>query len=894
MPSKKLLLIDANALIHRAWHAIPPLTTKKGEMVNALYGFLIMLLKVLPQQKPDSVIAAFDLKGPTFRHKLFTAYKAQRVKKPDELYEQFPKIKEVLRALGICILEKEGFEADDIIGTMSVWATNQQPALHTTILTGDMDTLQLVNDTVHVLCFKKGVSETVLYDEAAVQARYGLETKQLIDYKALRGDPSDNLPGVKGIGEKTATDLLQHYGSIEGVLKELQKPKSAIATTVAAKLQSADTDLALNRKLVKIDCTVDVPFSLADCKWPHYDREAVIDLFRKYEFESLAKRLPSDLSSEVLTKEETLAKEDKPSTPKRAPKKDRDAAAQWIDIKNKNDWKEFLASVPTETLTIISPVEGGELLVSCGDQHAHCPAPLLNLPPSMAVAGHDLKPVLERLIRAGVEPFIPRMDTMIASYLLNPGSRAHTLANLTFTELKRDVEPATLGQQQLLGNSGDAVRGAVERNQIIQALIPIFEKNLEAENLTQLFQTIELPLMPVLSRMEVWGVKVDTAWLQDLQKTLSKKIQHLEADIIKLAGESFNINSPLQLQQILFTRLQLPTRGITKTKTGLSTAAEELEKLQGVHPIIPKLSEYRELTKLLNTYVTALPQLVDKTTGRIHTTYNQTVAATGRLSSMDPNLQNIPIRTELGNEVRNAFVSEPGFRLLSLDYNQIELRVVASLSQDQKMLASFKCGEDIHARTAAEVFDIPIEQVTADMRRTAKTVNFGVLYGLGSTGLAQTTGLTRAQAKEFIERYFQIYSSVKAFMDKSKQQAQEYGFVQTLFGRKRHLPDIHSTMPQVRAQAERMAANMPIQGTAADILKLAMIKIDAELSGWSKNAKMLLQVHDELVFEVPIDEVETVAKKVAKAMETVITLDAPIVVHAKVGTRWGSMTPLKF
>jgi len=888
--NKKLLLIDANALIHRAWHALPPLTTKNGEMVNALYGFLLMLLKVIPQQKPDSVIAAFDLKGPTFRHTLFTAYKAQRVKQADELYEQFPKVKEMLRALGVCVLEKEGFEADDIIGTISHQLTHTNPPTDVLILTGDMDTMQLVNDSVKVLCFKKGVSETVLYDEAAVEARYSLKPSQLVDYKALRGDPSDNIPGVKGIGEKTATQLLQQYGSIAGILKELKKKDCAIAKTIAAKLESPDTDLALNQKLVTIDLTVPLKYSMDACVWGQMDRPRVLELLHKYEFESLAKRLPSD---------EPVGHQEKKLTPKSPTAK---LSLEWKELQNASEIDEFVKIVQEEKTVIASAVEASGLLLSSATRHAYISATLLGasakaLHPltseGIGWIGHDLKEVCRTLLDAHIESIHPAMDTMVASYLLNPGSRAHTLANLAFTELKRDVQSMAQGQQQLLAQPSDAIRAMVERNDIIRALVPIFQKKLGDDTLTHLFETIELPLIPVLARMERFGVKVDTDYLAGLHKTLSKKIQRLETDITKLAGEPFNLNSPLQLQHILFERLQLPTKGISKTKTGLSTAADELEKLAGEHPIIPKLSEYRELTKLLNTYVTALPLLVDKKTGRIHTTYNQTVAATGRLSSTDPNLQNIPIRTELGNEVRNAFVAERGSRLLSLDYNQIELRVVASLAQDKKMLASFQSGEDIHARTAAEVFSIPIEQVTPDQRRTAKTVNFGVLYGLGSTGLAQTTGLTRAQAKEFIERYFQIYSGVKTFMDKSKQQAQEYGFVETLFGRKRHLPDITSTMPQVRAAAERMAANMPVQGTAADILKLAMIKIDAELSSWSKNARMLLQVHDELVFEVDEDEVEAIAQKAATVMETVLTLDAPIIVSAKSGTRWGSMESLK-
>ncbi|MBI5134804.1 DNA polymerase I [Candidatus Uhrbacteria bacterium] len=894
LQSKKLLLIDANALLHRAWHALPPLTTKQGEVVNAMYGFLLMLFKVIPQVHPDSIIAAFDRKGPTFRHKIFEQYKAQRVKQADELYEQFPKLKEILTALGICVLEHEGYEADDIIGTIATTESTRETPTHVIILTGDMDTMQLVNHSVNVLCFKKGVSETTLYDINGVTARYGLAPEQLIDYKALRGDPSDNIPGVKGIGEKTATELLQRYESIEGILKELSKPSSTISPAVAAKLQSPDTDLELNRTLVRIDRNVAIDYSLEQCQWGAMDRPRVMELFQRYEFESLVKKIPG-------AQEQAPT----PANPKKSVTEVTPSDKQsWVKISSADESTAFLNTVVGHGSCVISFVNNtAGFVMTAQSRHAYYPEfiqgdaailkTLLTLNGAIQWIGHDLKQEFKKLMDWGLPDMRAGMDTMIASYLLSPGSRAHSLSNLVFSELKKEIPGVTSTQQQLLQKPTDDIAETVGRNIAIAELSRLLDVKIREDKLTTVFETIELPLIPVLARMERAGIAVDPEELTKLKTKLTRTIKTLETEITNFAGEPFNINSTQQLRHILFERLQLPTKGISKTKTGLSTAAEELEKLQDAHPIIPKLGEYRELTKLLNTYVEALPHLIHPKTGRIYTTFNQTVAATGRLSSSDPNLQNIPIRTELGNEVRNAFVCGRGLRLLSLDYNQIELRVVASLSKDEKMIASFNSGEDIHARTAAEVFGVPIQEVSTEMRRTAKTVNFGVLYGLGSTGLAQTTGMTRAQAKDFIDRYFTVYAAVHAFMEGSKQFAREHGYVQTLFGRKRHLPDIHSGMAQVRAQAERVAANMPIQGTAADIMKLAMIAIDKQLTNWSPTARMLLQVHDELVFEVAADEVDTVAKKAAHTMESVMTLNVPIVAHAKVGARWGSMTPLQ-
>ena len=884
MELKKLLLIDANALVHRAWHALPPLTTKKGEMVNALYGFLLMLFKVIPDHRPDSIIAAFDRKEPTFRHEAYKEYKAQRVKQPNELYEQIPKIKEVLRSLGICVVEQKGFEADDIIGSIASHPGMNMPS-KVLILTGDLDTLQLVSDRVHVLSVRKGVSDIVVYDPKTVYNRFGLEPKQMVDYKILRGDPSDNIPGVKGIGEQTAAMLLKQFHTLHGVLDAVRNDSPRITAAVKKKFLESNIDFNLTRKLVTVDCSMKLLDDLGTCRWGRADKEKVMELLRQYEFESLAKRVPKLINSS-----------DSPAPPMKVGRAaNNDAAVPApINIVSPAQTTAALQNMLSTAEPIIAS-EGDWLAVRSDRESFVLRIAGLNGAALTAShrhrgwVGHNLKNDFEILMRLGFSRPNAAFDTMVASYLLNPGSRAHALSTLAFTELGVQLSDGSGSQQTLIR---DAASLSTERILAIQRLRPILEKRLKQEHLFDLYERIELPLIPILARMEMEGVKIDQEHLTMLHAKVSRKLHSLEEDIVKLAGEHFNVNSPQQLKHILFDRLQLPTKGIGKTKTGISTAADELEKLRDAHPIIPLLLNYRELSKLQNTYIDALPQLVDKATLRIHAHFNQTVTATGRLSSSDPNLQNIPVRSDLGNEVRNAFVAERGRRLLSLDYNQIELRVAASMADDAKMIESFKKGEDIHARTAAEVFGVEIGAVTPEMRRTAKTVNFGVLYGLGSVGLARTTGSSIQEARAFIERYFTVYTGIAKFMEHSKEMARVQGYVETMFGRRRYIPEIHSAASQIKAQAERMAANMPLQGTAADIMKLAMIRIDEQLEEWCGAARMILQVHDELVFEAPAADVERFARNAKKTMETIVKLNVPIIAHAKAGTRWGSMEPL--
>ncbi len=964
---KTFVILDSNALVHRAWHALPPLATKSGELVNAIYGFLLIFFKVIKDVKPDYVAATFDLKGPTFRHKEFAEYKAQRVKKPDELYAQIPKIKELLTAFGVPIFEKEGFEADDVIGTITAKVRCQvsdvRCPIETVIVTGDMDTLQLVDEHTKVLSLKKGISETVLYDVDAVKTRFGLTPEQMIDYKALRGDPSDNIPGVAGVGEKTATELLKEFGSIEGILHEVKKcleaqeakllapraverslasdPSRSLASDVCPlpektvkKFEGAEKQIEQSKRLVTIVRNVPVKFDLADCTWGKIDREAVLAKFQQYEFQSLVSKIPNTNHRHPEPVEGSRLNERRdPSTPLGFAQDD---IGNYRLITTDEQFTEFLEKLKKEKAFVVdiettgldpfhARIIGASFCWKDGEAfyvdltgspstssgHINLSAERSRSPskehwlaqlkpilenPKVEKYGHNAKYDVEVFQHAGITLSPVTFDTMIASYLLNPGSRQHNLEQVVFNTLGKELTPIT----ELIGSgSKQLTMDAVTPERVAEysstqadytwQLVSTLKKELEKTNLLHLFEKIEMPLVPVLARMETHGVKVDIVHLEKLSKEVGSQLQTLEKKIIKLAGTEFNVSSPSQLKEVLFEKLALETKGIGKTKTGLSTAAEELEKLKDAHPIIPLVLEHRELSKLKNTYLDALPLLLNPDTGRVHTSFNQTVAATGRLSSSNPNLQNIPVRTELGNEVRNAFVAESGMTFLSLDYSQIELRIVASIANDKKMIAAFEAYADIHAATAAEVYGVPLADVTRQQRRNAKTINFGVLYGLGHVGLAQQTGMSREEARGFIEQYFTVYDGVAAYVEETKALAATLGYVETLLGRRRYLPEITSGMQQIRAAAERMAVNMPVQGTAADLMKLAMIEVDKELPKLSATAKMLLQVHDSLLIELPPEDCERAAKRVRDIMTGIYKLRVPIEVHVEEGKRWGSM-----
>lgn len=858
MTTKKFVLLDSNALVHRAFHALPPtLSTPNGVPTNAVYGFTSVLMKILKEMRPDYVAAAFDLAGPTFRHEEFAEYKAHRPKGPDELYEQLPMAKGVARAFGIPVYEQAGYEADDIIGTLAEHAKKHKD-LQVIIVTGDLDTLQLVTDSsVIVSALKSGVSDMVIYDENGVKKRYGLSPDQMPDYKGLVGDPSDNIPGVPRVGPVIAEKLLKKYGTLEKLYQALDRGKVAVISPKMAENIKEHRDMAFfSKKLATIVRTVPVEFDLERTGWQsNADRANLEKTLKDLGFFSLVKRLP-----------EVLAGKPAPSAP--SPKEG-----------------GIIVKIVTDTTDI--PLQD-EFAIDTGEYLRISPAPnlvyeyrgdneaLAEHLKNCTLLGHGIKPVLKRLIKNGALPQNRIFDTEIAAYLLNPDLREYDFYKIYYAQCGSTAD------------ENPAFRPAYFWN-----LKKVLWERLKSEKLTGVFEDIEMPLISVLARMEQTGIAIDAAAIKKLSASTAKELGRLEKHIYKIAGGAFNLNSPQQLGQVLFERLGLKGK-VRKTGGGApSTAAPELEKLRDEHPVIDQILQWRELQKLKTTYIDPFPALLDKDR-RIHTTYNQTGTATGRLASQDPNLQNIPTRTELGQKFRRAFIAGPGLSLVSFDYTQLELRIAAHLARDEKMMQAFKNGEDIHTRTAAEVFDVSTQKVTKEMRRQAKVLNFGIMYGMGALGFARAAGIDRTRARQFIDEYFEEFRGIARYMDKTKDQAESQGFVTTLFGRKRLLPDITSTIPFVRAQAERMAINHPIQGTEADLIKLAMIRIDAYLRKHDliREVRMLLQVHDELVFEVRTQDVRSIAKIIKEIMESVHALDVPLTVDAKQGDTWADVEPL--
>lgn len=920
------MIIDGNALIHRSFHALPPLTTKSGEMINAVYGFTAVLLKALCEFRPEYVALTLDRKEKTFRHVRYAEYKATRVKAPDELYAQIPRVKEVAQALNIPIFELPGFEADDLIGTL---AAKVDGSVEKIIVTGDMDTMQLVNDHTKVFTMKRGLTDSMLYDEPAVRARYGLAPEQMIDFKALRGDPSDNIPGVKGIGEKTATELLQNFKTLDGVYKNIDSKKIKDRTRELLLEHKQDALMSKELATIKLDAKID--FDLETARFGGFSQEQAAKLFNELEFRTLLPRLQS-LSQDVKKKMEKSGDYEAEDKFKRDLELfnynlvDNDKKFNKF-FKLLDKQKEFTFDTETggldplnaDLLGISFSWKTGEAYyVEVKSQKSKAKSDLFNYKNKSAEPGNDwlekLKPIfqvekikkyghnlkfdIEVMASQGISVKGAAADSMIASYLLNSSSRQHNLDAVTMSELNF----SKITKEDLLGKGGKKItfsevplnklyvyscEDADFTERLIKKLLP----ELKRQKLEKLFKEIEMPLVLVLVMMEMNGIKIDRELLAGLGKSADKKIKNLVKKIHELAGVEFNINSTQQLREVLFEKLEIPSLGIGKNKTGFSTGADELAKLKGQHPIIESIQEYRELAKLSSTYIEALPKLVNAKTGRLHTSFNQTVAATGRLSSTEPNLQNIPIRTELGREIRKAFVAEQGYKLLSLDYSQIELRLAAHMSGDKKMIAAFKNGEDIHTATAAAINQVELSEVTPEMRRQAKATNFGILYGQGPHGLSQNADIPYVRAKEFIDQYFKVYEGVKTFVDETIELARGRGYAETLFGRRRFLPELSSSVMQVRKAAERMAINTPLQGTAADIIKVAMIKtqklIDEKYS--AGELRMLLQVHDELVFEVKNNLVAETATEIKEIMESVIKLKVPLAVDASVGDNWGEM-----
>jgi len=902
----KLIIIDGNALIHRSFHALPPtMRTKNGQIVNAVYGFTSFLLKALNEFHPEYVVLTLDKKGPTFRHEEYAAYKATRVKAPDELYEQIPLVKRVVEAFKIPIFELTGYEADDLIGTICEQVKTDKN-LEKIIITGDLDTLQLVDERTKVYTMSRGLTDSVLYDTNQVKERYGLKPEQIIDYKALRGDPSDNIPGVRGIGEKTASELLIEFANLDGVYAAAQKNNSKINPRVNEKLLTSKVEAYLSQKLATINCQAPLKFSLTDIEFTNFNLDDVLAVFSNLEFKSLLNK--------VKELRDNLNKHHEPAGETKFARNTQDFKYQLIDDDKK--FKAFLKkldvqkdfALDTET-TGLDPITAELLGISfswqTGEAYFILPTktrlaalkPILENP-QIKKYGHNLKFDWRVLKNQKIELNGLKFDTMIASYLLNPGHRQHDLDSLVFSELgfekisKKNLAASQPEQLTLDFKTMDPTKLSLyscEDADFTNRLVKILSQRLKKEELEELFNKIEMPLIPVLGEMENNGIKVDPRVLNKLNDEISIKIDKLEKEIYKLAKVKFNINSTKQLKEILFVKLEIPTDNLRKTKTGFSTAEDELIKMRDLHPIIPLLQDYRELNKLQTTYLNALPVLINPQTGRIHTSFNQTIAATGRLSSTEPNLQNIPTRTSEGQKVRGAFVAALGDQLVSFDYSQIELRLAAHLANDPKMIAAFKNQEDIHTATAAAINGVPLTAVTKTMRREAKAINFGILYGQGPHGLSQNADIPYWQANEFIKKYFLAYPNIKKMVNNFIKEAEKTGYALTLFGRRRPLPEISSTIPAIRKSAERMAINTPVQGTAADLIKLAMIKIAKIVQDKEGEIKLLLQVHDELIFEIKKDKIKTYSPLIKKAMEEVLKLKVPIIVEENSGDNWGEL-----
>lgn len=931
---EKLMIIDGNALIHRSFHALPlTIQTKDGVIVNAVYGFICSLIKAITDLKPDYIAFTMDKKGPTFRHIEFPEYKAHRETQPDELYAQFPIIKKVVRAFNIPVYALDGFEADDLIGTIAKTVNSDVEKI---ILTGDMDTLQLVNNHTRIYAMSRGVQDSITYDIERVKEKFsGLTPDQMIDYKALRGDPSDNIPGVKGIGEKTAIGLLADFHTLDKIYEHIESCEQSekVKPRIVQLLKEYKENAYLSKKLTTIKCDVELDFDLDKTKFGVFNKEELTKLMSELEFKSLLPKIKnlgnnnSQTNTEdkyarniklfkyqVITQDNEfneflkLLKQQKEFTFDTETDSKDSLLANLLGISF--CWKDDTAYYLEIKVDSQKPKVQTNNLFSyqTQDKKIDINHPWLEqLKPifkdeAIKKAGHNVKYDINVLSNYNIQVKGIYFDTRVASYILNPGTRQHDLDSLALTILGHDK----ISTKDLLGEGKskqeyftvDTQKLGIyscEDADFTHKLIDPLIESLKENKLYDLFISVEVPLIEILAKMEQDGININADQLKILETKLSKRLEEITKEIYALAGESFNISSPKQLKVILFEKLAISTDAISKTKTGLSTAAAELEKLRDTHTIVPLIEEHRELSKLLSTYIKALPELINPKTDRIHTSLNQTITATGRLSSQSPNLQNIPTRTELGKSIRKAFVAKKGHKLLSLDYSQIELKLAAHLSDDPKMIEAFQNNIDIHTLTASQINNVAIEEVTSDMRREAKAVNFGVLYGQGPRGLSQTANIPYAQAQEFISNYFKIFHKVKEYIDTTIKLAEETGQVETLFGRIRKINDINSNIGLIKKTAERTAINTPMQGSAADLIKMAMIEVAKTLKD-DENCKMLLQIHDELIFEVREEKVKEYAKKLSVIMEKStgnITFKVPIIVDAEVGDSWGELESIK-
>ena len=886
MSSKKLMIIDGNSLLHRAFYALPPLTNAEGIYTNGVYGFLTMFYKVTAEYKPDYLTVVFDKKGPTFRHKEYDEYKAGRIKTPSELSVQFPILKDVLDKLNIKRYELDGFEADDLAGTLV--KLGEENGLEVIALTGDKDYLQLASDKTKILLTRKGITEMDIYDYDKVLEDYELTPTQFIDLKGLMGDKSDNIPGVPSVGEKTGIKLLKQYDSIDGIYENICLVKGKLKERLIEYRHQA----FMSKRLATIITNIPLGIEIEELKVKEPNDEELYELYQKLGFKSFLNNIDSDVITENDNNKVKL---------------------DYILVENMIDAKELFEKINKKQELVIKTVHEdasfkGEVLgmaIKYNDEENYY-VDLTKIDQEeffsefreilendeVKKTSHNIKEEIIVFRRYDIDLKGIVFDTMIAQYLLDPSQGNYELDMLAKEYLKISIS----SEEDILGKGKkkksfsdletvDVADFYVDKVDSIYKMRFTMEKIIEEQDMTELLYDVELPLATVLADMEYRGFTVDKEQLEELGAEFDKKIETLTAEIYEYSEMEFNINSPKQLGDILFNKLELPV--IKKTKTGYSTNAEVLEKLYDIHPIIEKIIEYRQIVKLKSTYVDGLVNLIDKDTHKVHSNFNQTITTTGRISSTEPNLQNIPIKTEEGRKIRKVFIpSSKEYTLVDADYSQIELRVLAHISDDPKLKEAFFTNEDIHTKTASEVFGVPLEEVTSLMRSNAKAVNFGIIYGISDFGLSKNLNISRDEAKKYIDNYLANYKQVKEFMENIVVDGKKKGYVDTILNRKRYLPELSSRNFNIRSLGERLAMNTPIQGSAADIIKVAMVKVYDELKSRKLNSNLILQVHDELIIETDRDELEEVKKLLKDIMESAVKLSVPLKVDMETGDSW--------
>ena len=861
---KKLLILDSNSILNRAFYGVRYLSAKDGTPTNAIYGFLNILLKLIKEQEPDYICAAFDVKAPTFRHKQYEGYKAQRKPMPEGLAAQMPLAKDVLRAMGVTILEKEGYEADDIIGTVARLC--EESEISCFIATGDKDDLQLASDKTKVILTvtKSGYNETIIYDDKAVKEKYHVTPTEFIDVKALMGDPSDNIPGVKGVGEKTAMSLIEKHHSIEYIYENIDG--IGLKGAMLQKMKDGREMAFMSKELATINRNTPIEFNAEECVFDGFENNGELyEILKRLELNSIIKKL--DLSGGDNVKE------------------------------NEDIFKDFSYQVGDKNMingdkvTVVLDFDGDN--ISSAAVGAGNNAVVLNEQDDIKELLEDdsiakvMFEVKEAIVKLNGRIDIKNIsdDTAIAAYLVDPAKNEYTIEKLASEYFGTVIEKPEVKQLSLLDDvETDRSEYLAKCAVALGVLNECIGDKIKENGQEKLYQEVELPLVTVLAHLEINGFLVDDNQLKEFADKLGEKIDALTNEIYMLAGEEFNINSPKQLGVILFDKLEL--KPVKKTKTGYATNADVLEKLRDKHPIVNFIMEYRQLAKLKSTYCDGLTAVVNPNTHRIHSVFTQTVTVTGRLSSTEPNLQNIPTRTELGREIRKMFVAKDGYVLVDADYSQIELRVLAHIANDETMINAFRNNEDIHAVTASQVLGIPLEDVTKEQRSSAKAVNFGIVYGIGEFSLAQDLHISVKEAKAYIESYLEKYHGVRNYMESIKEQAKKDGYVKTMLNRIRYIPELKSPNYNIRQFGERVALNTPIQGTAADIIKLAMVRVDNRLINEGLKSKLILQVHDELIVEAHKDEVDKVKQILSEEMQNAMELNVPLKVDMSTGHSW--------